>query len=122
MNKYQEALDFLGTRCNVPNRKNYFKRENSVKVLQELIDKQEIDKPILDKKEKEYLENVIRPFKDRAVYILKRNETYGEWIKIHLDYDYFSLPYFEKGTMYKGMKLDEQYTLKELGLFEDEQT
>lgn len=80
----------------------------------------EIENQILDKKEKEYLENVLRPFKDRVVYILKRNETDGERIKIHLDYDYFSLPYFEKGTMYKGMKLDKQYKLKELELFKDE--
>lgn len=27
------------------------------------------------------------------------------------------LPYFDKGTMYKGMELDEQYSLEELGLF-----
>ena len=26
------------------------------------------------------------------------------------------LPYFEKGTMYKGMKVNREYTLKELGL------
>lgn len=28
----------------------------------------------------------------------------------------FSLPFFEKGTMYKGMETDKRYTLEELGL------
>lgn len=39
MSKYQEALDFLNTRCNVANRKNYFMRKEAVVTLQKLIDK-----------------------------------------------------------------------------------
>lgn len=31
------------------------------------------------------------------------------------------LPWFETGTMYAGMERYHDYTLKELGLFEDEQ-
>lgn len=80
-----------------------------------------IVKPTLDKKEKEYLENLLRPFKDRVVYIHKTDRVGGEWIAIFLeDNDLISLPCFKEGTMYKGMKLDKQYTLKELGLFENE--
>lgn len=82
----------------------------------------EIEKPILDKKEKEYLENVIRPFKDKVCYVSKESiyKNY-EWIKIKLkNDDSASLPMFKKGSMYKGMENEKEYTLKDLGLFEDE--
>lgn len=85
-----------------------------------LIGQLEIAKTILDNKEKEYLENVIRPFKDKVVCIRRINARNKEWIAIYLDYDSISLPYFEEETMYKGMKVGKDYTLKELGLFEDE--
>lgn len=84
----------------------------------------ETPKQILDQKEKEYLEAVIRPFKDKEVYIEKfHNDFYGQYIKIqvknYMDEDEsINLPYFEKGTMYKGMELNKEYTLDELGLFE----
>lgn len=40
-----------------------------------------------------------------------------EYITISLDGDDFAiLPNFKKGVMYKGMKTDRRYTLKELGL------
>ena len=75
-------------------------------------------KQILDQKEKEYLEAVIRPFKDRVKGIGKISDSKNfAYIRIDLDKDWISLPIFEKNTMYKGMKLKE-YTLKELGLFE----
>lgn len=34
--------------------------------------------------------------------------------------DNIPLPYFHKDKMYKGMELNKEYTLQELGLFEDE--
>ena len=74
-------------------------------------------KEILDKKEKEYLSAVIRPFKGRVDYIKKFDITGKEFICIYLKNDEdIDFPYFKKGTMYKGMKLDKRYTLKELGL------
>ena len=74
-------------------------------------------KEILDKKEKEYLSAVIRPFKGRVDYIKKFDITGKEFICIYLKNDEdIDLPFFKKGTMYKGMKLDKRYTLKELGL------
>lgn len=74
-------------------------------------------KEILDEKEKEYLSAVIRPFKGRVDYIKKIDLTSREFIYIHLKNDEdIDFPYFKKGTMYKGMKLDKRYTLKELGL------
>ena len=74
-------------------------------------------KEILDEKEKEYLSAVIRPFKGRVDYIKKFDITSKEFIRIYLKNDEdIDFPYFKKGTMYKGMKLDKRYTLKELGL------
>lgn len=82
-------------------------------------------KEILDEKEKEYLGNVIEPFKKRVKRIEKVKTLYddSEFINIVLyssiscnKEESIQLPYFEKGTMYKGMKRDKKYTLKELGL------
>lgn len=82
----------------------------------------EIEQPILDKSEKRYLENVLRPFKDRVAYVDK--EDYGtkkEFIHIEIINDIeLDFPNFEKGTMYKGMDSNKHYTLEELGLFEKE--
>lgn len=80
----------------------------------------EIEKPILDKVEKRYLEGVLRPFKDKVNFIKKQNNNIGYYIVIDLEEDTLYLPYFEEGTMYKGMELKKEYTLQELGLFEDD--
>ena len=77
-------------------------------------------KEILDEKEKEYLSNVIKPFKNKIKNIEKRI-SYGdgleEFIVIHVKNDYsIDLPNFKKNTMYKNMKINKQYTLEELGL------
>lgn len=75
---------------------------------------------ILDDDEKRYLEGVIRPFKDKVMYITKRSvisDSTIEYISIQLAGDeYIWLPRFKKGTMYKGMEPDRRYTLEELGL------
>lgn len=77
-----------------------------------------VEKEILDEKEKEYLSAVIRPFRDRVKYI-KKISSDREYINVLLeDGDRLTFPYFEKGTMYKGMEADKKYTLKELGLDE----
>ena len=81
----------------------------------------EATKQILDKEEKEYLENVIRPFRNKIKYIKKRELGFGWDILIRLnskDCNGACLPRFESDTMYKGMEVDKEYTLKELGLFE----
>lgn len=73
---------------------------------------------ILDKAEKKYLANVIRPFRDKVKYIYKGQEwgNIKEFIHIELKKDALDLPYFKKGTMYKGMEIHRNYTLEELGL------
>lgn len=76
-------------------------------------------KPILDDIEKRYLSDVIRPFRDKVKYIKKESREFDsyEYICIILNEDNLGfLPYFEKDTMYKGMKPGKRYTLKELGL------
>lgn len=80
-----------------------------------------VSKPILDKEEKEYLENVIRPFRDRVKTIMKVSSfKYNEeFIYIFLNTEFIHMPRFSKGTMYKGMILNKEYTLEELGLFEE---
>lgn len=76
------------------------------------------ESPILNEKEREYLSAVIRPWRDKVRYIYKADYTGGEEITIvtkEVDANIY-FPFFEKGTMYKGMKLDRPYTLEELGL------
>ena len=82
-----------------------------------------IPKPILDEKEKEYLSNVIKPFRDSVVTIVKRGD-YGcdnySCIRIIVEQngnlEWISLPIFKTETMYKGMEINKDYNLKELGL------
>ena len=77
---------------------------------------------ILDDAEKEYLSSVIKPFRKFVVYIEKIKYIDG-WEKI----TFYSLnlkswecvtilPPFQSGTRFKGMELNKQYKLEELGL------
>lgn len=71
---------------------------------------------ILDETEKRYLASVIRPFRHK-VEAIRKEAGNKEFILIELkDEASINFPYFKKGTMYKGMKEDKKYTLKELGL------
>ena len=82
-----------------------------------------LPKPILDDSEKEYLSNIIKPFKDRVISIRKIDDPGEECLLIYVEHfkdksngETFTLPSFEKKTMYKGMELGKRYTLEELGL------
>lgn len=81
----------------------------------------EAPKQILDKEEKAYLENFLRPFKSNIIYIEKYiSLSKNYYIKIYFnDFDNIQLPDFKKDTMYKGMELNKEYTLDELGLFKE---
>ena len=93
---------------------NYLKKQ--LKQLKEE-NKKEKNKPILDDEEKEYLKNVIKTFRNRVNYISKETTcTCSHYIYIDLVDDYILLPIFSNKTMYKGMKANKEYTLKELGL------
>ena len=74
---------------------------------------------ILTDKEKAYLSAVIKPWKNKIKFIEKFEDTYDkERILIWIigDCRNIYLPQFEKGKMYKGMELDKNYTLEDLGL------
>ena len=75
-----------------------------------------VEKEILDDKEKEYLSNVIKPFRDKFEYIVKKDCYPEEYISISLSDENIDFPNFKKGTMYKGMEIEKKYTLEELGL------
>lgn len=83
--------------------------------------------PVLTDEEKEYLTNVIKPFRKTVVCIERRHTYYmgveKQYIRVHFvqAYDektdwYIDLPWFEPNTMYTGMKLEYPYNLEELGL------
>lgn len=83
------------------------------------------EQPILDEVEKKYLWNIVKPFKDRVVCITKNKLYEYEYLAITIvkvesysKFNTFYLPDFVPNTMYKGMKLNKDYTLKELGLIE----
>lgn len=82
-----------------------------------------IEQPTLTEKEKKYLEGVLRPFKDKVEFIRKDFHYSKNQEHIHIgiknDFD-IDFPNFQQGTMYKGMELNKEYTLEELGLFEKE--
>ena len=82
-----------------------------------LLEEIKIKEDILDEKEKEYLSNVIRPFRNKVKYIQKDYGCKTEYISIELkSNEYVNLPYFEEDTMYKNMELNKEYTLEELGI------
>lgn len=77
----------------------------------------EYKEDILDAVERKYLSDVIKPFVHNVTYIVKRLNRSGYYIAIVVNkFDVINLPYFANNTMYKGMKVDRRYTLKELGI------
>lgn len=81
------------------------------------------DEILLNDKEKEYLKAVIKPFRNRVIYIEKINVISFQYIKIVVEAlsensfcDIICLPKFKTGTQYKFLKLDIQYKLEDLGL------
>lgn len=83
----------------------------------------EYKEPVLDEVEKKYLSDVIRPFRKNVTGIVKQT-FYGsnsQYISIKLCdetgfKDCVNLPNFERNAMYKGMEVNKEYSLKELGL------
>ena len=134
-NKIKEIAEMLGIEIGVPfNIKGYQfnpcklthnRVENKLGIMiyarlfELLTGELEIEKPILDDIEKRYLEGVLRPFKDRVRFIKKEKDNNNfEHIFISFGLENIAFPVFEKGTMYKGMEHNRQYSLEELGLFE----
>lgn len=97
-----------------------FTWEKSLLLDDILIGTRKIIKPILTEKEKEYLSAVIKPFKNKVNYIVKqqglKDKLSVEFIIIYVDDEKLILPSYDKGTLYKDMKLMEKYTVEDLGL------
>lgn len=76
------------------------------------------EEPLLDDVEKRYLSEVIKPFRNKITGIKKvRCSISKEFLYFYMnDEGDFYLPSFQAGTMYKGMKNREIYSLEELGL------
>lgn len=84
-------------------------------------------KDILDKEEKEYLSNIIKPFRDRVNLIRKSDskladDIYYKVIEISIkslipywENEVIVLPVF-KSNLYSDMEIGKEYTLEELGL------
>lgn len=79
---------------------------------------QEYKPEILDKVEKKYLSEVIRPFREEVIDITKMKDfvRYRDFIRIQVGDEYMFLPRFERDTMYKGLEYDKPYKPEELGL------
>lgn len=77
---------------------------------------EEYEPTILTDKEKAYLSAVIKPFREEVETIEKTSFSGYEQLQISDGDTIMAFPCFEKGTMYKGMEKDRDYTLKELGL------
>ena len=80
---------------------------------------QEYKDLILDDVEREYLSAVIKPFRKKISCIRKSKDSRKgkNYIKIEFcDGDCMFFPNLSNNAMYKGMKLDRNYTLEELGL------
>ena len=88
------------------------------------------NKPILNYSEKEYLENLIRPFRKRFERILVAKEAFNDnfVLTIYFYHDdkknpecsVITFPSFTKeDRLYTGMKEDKLYSMEELRLFGD---
>lgn len=92
----------------------------SEKTIRDVIVEYEVS--ILTKKEKQYLSNIIKPFRNKIIAVIKQyTGPDKEYIEIVFeDYDssvsFIDLPPFDENTMYIGMEASHRYSLKELEL------
>ena len=70
----------------------------------------------LTKEEKDYLSEVIKPFRDKIEYIKRLTFDSVDSIQIITEKGITAVLFFETDTRYKNMEPDREYTLAELGL------
>lgn len=79
-----------------------------------------LPKSILTEQERNYLSQVIKPFREKIQHISKLTGKNGEYICIDIRFDWeedsILLPRFATGTLYKGMEIGKEYSVKDLGL------
>ena len=93
--------------------------ENSNILWRLLTNKLQVMKPLLTPSEYKYLKNIIRPFEDQVVAIVKIQDNNGECIKIRVKdnlYPSVILPYFKKGTRFIKMKPNYEYLMENIDL------
>ena len=122
--EYVDCTDcpFFFSNCIVDEKKSWLKNKDlySDKFLDIEI---EVEETLLTTEEKEYLEGVIKPFKDKVEYIIKYyKDEYNpkEYIYLSIKDEFPTcLPEFEANKYYKGLKRTKRYTLKDLELFKE---
>lgn len=75
--------------------------------------------PVLDDVEREFLSATIKPFRKKIAYIVKAQDFDDgkQCIRIILQNgDGMHFPYLDDDAMYKGMEVNKEYSLEELGL------
>ena len=75
---------------------------------------------VLTHKEREYLKLVFKPFASDIMYVQKVQSNNMEYIRAITCLSAIVFPNFKEGIMYKGMKLETKYKLKELGIIYNE--
>lgn len=79
-----------------------------------------LSKNILTEQERNYLSSVVKPFREKIQHISKLSSKGGEYICIDIRYDWeedsILLPRFTTGTLYKGMEIGKEYSVRDLGL------
>ena len=70
----------------------------------------------LTKEEKDYLLEVVKPFRDKIEYIKRLTSDSWDSIQMITDKGVTAVLFFETDTRYKNMEPDREYTLAELGL------
>ena len=70
----------------------------------------------LTKEEKDYLLEVVKPFRDKIEYIKRLTSDSWDSIQMITDKGVTAVLFFETDTRYKNMEPDREYTLQELGL------
>ena len=76
----------------------------------------------LTKEEKDYLSEVIKPFRDKIEYIKRLTFDSVDSIQIITEKGVTAVLFFETDTRYKNMEPDREYTLQELGLYVDKKS
>ena len=70
----------------------------------------------LTKEKKDYLSEVIKPFRDKIEYIKRLTFDSVDSIQVITEKGVTAVLFFETDTRYKNMEPDREYTLEELGL------
>ena len=114
-----DICPFKSVNCDL-NDKNSWVNNKDLYTSKFLNQEIELDfKDILTNEEKEYLKVVLKPFKNDVLYICKTKplpNNKKEFIRIELKNDSMIFPNFTENTIYKGMKINKKYTLKDLDL------